>query len=89
MSGLEIGKPTGRTFIYDDANGCLTKAEPNHDEWHRWEEYRDDDGDLWYVSDHEEYTLGAEEFGPIEYACYLCGKPVDGDRPVEVCDQHH
>lgn len=30
-----------------------------------WTEYKDADGELWYVSDHEEYTLSAEEFGPI------------------------
>lgn len=33
-----------------------------------WVEYKDADGELWYVSDHEEYTLDAEEFGPIPSA---------------------
>lgn len=63
---LAIGRPTGRWFIYDDYNTKLVRDEPDHDEWHRWEEYREADGDLWYVSDHEDYTLGADEFGPIE-----------------------
>lgn len=60
------GIPTGRMFIYDDYNACLVKSVPDHDEWHVWTEYRDEDGAFWYVSDHEGYTLDAEEFGPID-----------------------
>lgn len=57
---------TGRTFIYDDLNACLVREAPkDHDEWAVWTEWRDEDGDIWYTSDHEGYTLDPEEFGPI------------------------
>ncbi len=59
-------KKTGRVFIHDDYNVKLVTTVPDHDEWHLWTEFRGDDGDLIYVSDHEDYTLVADEFGPID-----------------------
>ena len=56
---------TGRKFIHDDWNVKLVAEKPNHDAWHEWTEYRAADGSLYYVSDHEDYTLDADEFGPI------------------------
>jgi hypothetical protein len=75
--GFEAGQPTGRTFLVDSSDGgeiigMSTNGsqfpEYADDAGHDlavWTEYKDADGDLWYVSDHEEYTLDAEEFGPI------------------------
>jgi hypothetical protein len=60
------GVETGRTFIYDDYNARLVATPPDHDEWHRWTEFRDDDGEFTYVSDHEGYALDAEEFGDTD-----------------------
>lgn len=57
---------TGRKFIVDDNNGEFLPSAPDHDEWAVWTEWVDNiDGSLWYVSDHEGYTLDAEEFGPL------------------------
>jgi hypothetical protein len=72
--GDSNGQPTGRSFIVDE-DGDITAMATNGasledaagGEDHIWLEYKDADGDLWYVSDHEEYTLSAEEFGPISW----------------------
>lgn len=65
MADCAYGSATGRTFIYDDYNVVLVTSEPDHDEWHLWTEYRDEEGEFTYVSDHEGYALDSEEFGPF------------------------
>lgn len=61
-----FGKETGRTFIYDDLACEVVATEPEHDEWHRWTEFKAEDGSMTYVSDDPDgYWLDAEEFGPI------------------------
>lgn len=59
---------TGRKFVVDDNNGEFLRSAPDHDEWALWTEWVDNvDHSLWYVSDHEGYTMSAEEFGPLPY----------------------
>ena len=59
--------PTGRTFIYDNLLCECVPTVPDHDDWHRYTEVRDPDGDLWYESDHPDgYVLDAEEFGDTD-----------------------
>lgn len=67
MSDLMFGDETGRYFIADQRNGGeLVTSIPDHDEWNVYTECGpDEDGAFWYVSDHEGYTLDAEEFGPF------------------------
>lgn len=57
---------TGRKFIVNDMDGEFLPSQPDHDEWTVWTEWVDNiDQSLWYVSDHEGYTLDAFEFGPL------------------------
>jgi hypothetical protein len=81
---FEHRTPTGRTFLVDSSEGgeivgmavngaSLAGDDPD---MAIWTEYLADDGGLFYVSDHEDYTLDAEEFGPIPSD----GEPTD-DTP--------
>lgn len=89
------GHETGRKFIYDSDDMRLLHhpladgERPYGDNWAVWTELRDADGELWYVSDHEEYTLDAEEFGPIE-ECPVCKSYLldDGTCPETGTDYH-
>jgi hypothetical protein len=57
---------TGRVFVYDSRNDVIMDIAPtDHDDWAVWTEFLDADGELSYISSHEDYTLDAEEFGPI------------------------
>lgn len=56
-------KDTGRVLIYDDFKAEVVAEEPDHDEWHRWTEWTDEDGEVWWSSDDPDgYVLSAEEF---------------------------
>lgn len=58
-------RATGRRwFIRDGEVDLLNEPPTDTVEYAEWTEYTDGDA-LWYVSDHEDYTLDAEEFGPI------------------------
>lgn len=92
-TGDANGQATGRTFIVD-VDGDITAMAENgasledaaDDEDHIWSEYKDADGDLWYVSDHEEYTLSAEEFGPISW---IVISNDDDDEERRLSDEDH
>lgn len=57
---------TGRVFYVIEGECEALTHQPYGFDYATWTEHRDEDGDLWYVSDHEGMTLDAEEFGPIE-----------------------
>lgn len=87
---------TGRQFIYDSDNMSLlhyplagNESLADSVDWAVWTEYKDVDGDLFYVSDHEDYTLSADEFGPIE-ECPVCKRYLgdDGTCPTTGTDYH-
>lgn len=65
MGGSEMND-TGRSWFVIEGEDELLKEEPMPPlVAAKWTEVLDEDGELWYVSDHEGYTLDAEEFGPI------------------------
>ena len=79
---------TGRMFIYDSSICGLVAVAPDHDDWHYWTEMKDADGDLYYVSDHEGYTLDAEEFGDTDILAtmahnYATNQDVPIDEAIE------
>lgn len=87
--GCVHGPDTGRYFIVDDVDCKLVTSVPDHDDWHVWTEMGpDDEGEFWYVSDHEGYTLDAEEFGPFTDADVLTADQLkdmrvfDADAPA-------
>lgn len=86
MTDNTYSRPTGRKFIIDNLKGGeMVFTFPDHDEWSVWTEYQDvEDDELFYVSDHEDYTLVAEEFGeiPEEYHLEFDDCPEDGEQVV-------
>jgi hypothetical protein len=74
------GVETGRTFLVD-GDGDILQMSTNGYQFddvaveddgneHVWTEFKDADGELTYVSDHEAYALTADEFGPIPDMAY-------------------
>jgi hypothetical protein len=55
--------PTGREFVTNDEGEHIAPKVPTWDDA-IWTEFRAADGSFFYVSDHEDYTLAADEFDP-------------------------
>ena len=71
-----MNNETGRKWFVIDGETELLPQAPINVACHEWTEYRDEDGELWYVND-DGMELSAEEFGPIpdgDRFCALCGQ---------------
>jgi hypothetical protein len=85
MNDCAWGQETGRLFVYDDYNAKLVNVVPDHEEWHLWTEFKDEDGEFTYVSDDPDgYWLDAEEFGPIDAG--IAGRVIADREETEPCE---